>query len=159
MQAQTPEVSTEKATTAAVKKTLTLEVIAGMEGPSAYIDDHRIAGPKPWGGGQVKHNFKVKLTELLRAVPGLTYAQNAQPSSGWTNKKPTIPGAYYVRGFRLGEINYRPALVEVDYGKQRQLICNINERNSEDDLREWSYLEDCADRFEWLGPLVPMGGR
>ena len=37
---------------------LSLEIVAGVEGPSAYLLEYRIGGPKPWGGGRVSHAFK-----------------------------------------------------------------------------------------------------
>ncbi len=36
-----------------------VEVVQGVEGASLYIDDVRVAGPKPWGGGKVIHRFEV----------------------------------------------------------------------------------------------------
>ncbi|WP_282338528.1 hypothetical protein [Pseudomonas sp. PS02288] len=72
----------------------------------------------------------------------------------WNNQKPTLPGAYYVRGFRLGECHSRHALVEVATVASGELVCNINESNINDDLRDWPFVADLADRFEWCGPLV-----
>ena len=34
------------------------EVIRGVEGCCLALDDTRIAGPKPWGGGTVIHNWE-----------------------------------------------------------------------------------------------------
>lgn len=51
--------------------TLTLEVISGPEGLCVALNNRRIAGPKPWGGGRVLHSFRVSKDELLRAVPEL----------------------------------------------------------------------------------------
>jgi len=49
---------------------ITLEVVSGVEGPSLYITDdkggYRLSGPKPWGGGNTIHKFKVDLKELLQ---------------------------------------------------------------------------------------------
>lgn len=36
----------------------TFEVIRGVEGCCLALDDTRIAGPKPWGGGTVIHAWK-----------------------------------------------------------------------------------------------------
>lgn len=42
---------------------LVLELVAGVEGDSVYLNDpsdhygYRIAGPKPWGGGKVKQRW------------------------------------------------------------------------------------------------------
>ena len=38
-----------------------LEFCEGVEGPSIYLDDTRIAGPKPWGGGTVTHSWLVDI--------------------------------------------------------------------------------------------------
>lgn len=51
------------------RKTVTVEVISGVEGPCLALDDTRIAGPKPWGGGRVVHSFKVDIFHMLRALP------------------------------------------------------------------------------------------
>ncbi|ERI50884.1 hypothetical protein N878_07575 [Pseudomonas sp. EGD-AK9] len=71
----------------------------------------------------------------------------------WTHEKPAAPGAYWVRGFRLGEPDSRPALVEVSRNEGGELLCNIHERNSNDETHQWSFVADCAERFEWFGPL------
>ncbi len=44
---------------------LPLIVVSGVEGPSIYLDDFRIAGPKPWGGGKVLYEFKVSREEIM----------------------------------------------------------------------------------------------
>lgn len=45
-----------------------IEVVNGVEGPSLYIGDensgHRLAGPKPWGGGRTVFKFVVDVAEL-----------------------------------------------------------------------------------------------
>ena len=51
--------------------TVTIEVVSGCEGPSLYVNGYRIAGPKPWGGGNRTHVWSVlrnRLTEDLRRV-------------------------------------------------------------------------------------------
>lgn len=45
-------------------------VIAGVEGHSLGIDDRRVAGPKPWGGGKIVHEFTVPLDSLVEALRG-----------------------------------------------------------------------------------------
>ena len=39
-------------------KVCTLELVNGVEGQSLYINDYRIAGKKPWGGGTVVKTWK-----------------------------------------------------------------------------------------------------
>ena len=80
-------------------------------------------------------------------------AAEAQQAPQWSHSKPAAPGAYWVRGFRVGEQNYRPALVEVARNEAGALVCNMNDSNTNDELREWSLVEDLAERFEWCGPL------
>jgi hypothetical protein len=43
-------------------------LIDGVEGPSVYVNNYRIAGPKPWGGGEVIHEFKTTRAEIKRAL-------------------------------------------------------------------------------------------
>ena len=43
----------------------TITVISGVEGYSIYINNHRIAGNKPWGGGNVVCEFKVDKQSIL----------------------------------------------------------------------------------------------
>ncbi len=42
--------------------------IKGIEGACLVVNDNRVAGPKPWGGGQTIHDFEVDKAELLRAL-------------------------------------------------------------------------------------------
>ena len=57
------------------------EVIDGAAGPSLYVGDfdggHRLAGPKPWGGGSTAHRFQVNITELRRELDAFEAAQAA----------------------------------------------------------------------------------
>lgn len=39
-------------------------VVAGPEGPSLYIDDYRVSGPKPWGGGKILYEFQFDSEDL-----------------------------------------------------------------------------------------------
>jgi hypothetical protein len=48
-----------------------LSLVGGVEGNSVYLNDYRIAGPKPWGGGRVIKTFKVTLKDLIEAIPEL----------------------------------------------------------------------------------------
>ena len=45
-----------------------IEVIKGPEGHALYIGDLRIAGPKPWGGGEAIHKWRVRLEHIREAV-------------------------------------------------------------------------------------------
>lgn len=48
---------------------VTITVVNGVEGPSVYINDLRVAGPKPWGGGPVVYEWTgVKKAHLEEAL-------------------------------------------------------------------------------------------
>lgn len=34
-----------------------------------YVNDFRLAGGKPWGGGQAIKNWRIPVRDLLRALP------------------------------------------------------------------------------------------
>ena len=48
-----------------------LKHVAGVEGPSIYLNDYRIAGPKPWGGGKVVNTWKVREEDVRTALAHL----------------------------------------------------------------------------------------
>lgn len=48
-----------------------VEIVAGTEGKALYINDYRVAGPKPWGGGKVIVSFNVLQKELECALKGI----------------------------------------------------------------------------------------
>lgn len=49
-----------------------VQIISGPEGNCLCISDEgggeRIAGPKPWGGGQIVNEFEVSVDTLQRAI-------------------------------------------------------------------------------------------
>lgn len=42
--------------------------VAGPEGVCLYVDNYRVCGPKPWGGGKTKDKFMVDINELYKAL-------------------------------------------------------------------------------------------
>ena len=48
-----------------------IEIVSGVEGPSVYINDHRIAGNKPWGGGTVLVSTEVTAEEFEECFRGM----------------------------------------------------------------------------------------
>lgn len=97
-----------------------------------------------------------RISEKLERCDALLVAQAAeagQVPGGWKVGHPTQPGAYYVRGFRLFEGDSPAALVEVALDGD-DLVCNLHESNSEEDLGRWSLLSDFNEGFEWFGPLA-----
>jgi len=57
----------EKATKS---KTALLCIIHGQEGDCITINDYRIAGPKPWGGGKVIKSWQVDIEFIKEALRG-----------------------------------------------------------------------------------------
>lgn len=59
-----------------MNKTAWIEVVQGPGKPSLYVSDadgsgHRLAGPKPWGGGQTIHRFEINIEEAIRELEAL----------------------------------------------------------------------------------------
>lgn len=42
--------------------------VQGVEGKSCYINDYRVCGPKPWGGGKVLYEAETQLSEFSDRV-------------------------------------------------------------------------------------------
>lgn len=42
--------------------------VNGVEGNSLYINDYRVAGPKPWGGGRTVEEWDVEASLILKAL-------------------------------------------------------------------------------------------
>lgn len=55
----------------AQKETVSVLLMNGVEGQSVYVNDYRVAGPKPWGGGQIVREWTAQRADLLRAL-GIT---------------------------------------------------------------------------------------
>ena len=47
---------------------ISLLVVSGVEGPSVYLNDFRIAGNKPWGGGKAIHTFTTGYESIRQAL-------------------------------------------------------------------------------------------
>lgn len=67
---------------------------------------------------------------------------------GWTLDKPTVPGAYWVRGNGLPEAL---VVVKCDEG---ELWCNLHMSTTEQNFGYGFTVEQLDDSFEWLGPLA-----
>ena len=78
--------------------------------------------------------------------------EDKQMRLNWTRKKPTEPGAYWLRGFELGNPGAQ-ALIEVRRWRG-DLRCNIGECTYDRNYDEWSHVADMGS-FRWCGPLVP----
>lgn len=59
---------------------LDVSIVGGVEGKAVYLDDYRIAGPKPWGGAVSNMTWKVPLKDLLevRGVKTLIERERAE---------------------------------------------------------------------------------
>lgn len=45
-----------------------ITLVAGVEGMALYIHDYRVAGPKPWGGGTVQHEWVADIDDIREAL-------------------------------------------------------------------------------------------
>lgn len=57
------------------EQNISVEIVSGIEGLCLLVNDYRVAGPKPWGGGTVTQSFKTKLVDIERAIYGNRRAQ------------------------------------------------------------------------------------
>lgn len=48
-----------------------LTVVAGADGMAVYLNDFRIAGPKPWGEAVVRHEWKVSTEDLCKGIASM----------------------------------------------------------------------------------------
>lgn len=52
-----------------------VDICEGVEGPSVYINDYRVAGPKPWGGGKISRRFTARIESLKTATDRLPVSE------------------------------------------------------------------------------------
>lgn len=52
------------------KKTdkIMIEIISGVEGNCIVINNYRVAGNKPWGGGQVIDSYQTTVNDILQSL-------------------------------------------------------------------------------------------
>ena len=50
------------------KRMVEVCIVHGVEGPCLSVNDTRVAGPKPWGGGRVGQTFRVSVARLLETL-------------------------------------------------------------------------------------------
>ncbi len=66
------------------RQQFSLTVIRGVEGTAIYLNDYRIAGPKPWGGGLIIQSWNISLQEIIEAL--ICGDKNPMSSKGASNK-------------------------------------------------------------------------
>ena len=47
---------------------ITIMYVRGVEGNSLYINDYRVCGPKPWGGGKIIHQWDVEESDIIDSL-------------------------------------------------------------------------------------------
>lgn len=52
-----------------------INIVSGCEGEALYINDYRVSGPKPWGGGRVVKCFETTKNDILRSLDLPTYQE------------------------------------------------------------------------------------
>ena len=51
-----------------MRETVTVTIVHGVEGNSMYVDNYRVAGPKPWGGGTTISEWVVRSEDILKMI-------------------------------------------------------------------------------------------
>lgn len=67
---QLDEMATRRERVDAFLENVHVVLVDGVEGEALYINNYRIAGPKPWGGGEVLKEWKGSLTRALTRYEG-----------------------------------------------------------------------------------------
>lgn len=49
-------------------KNVKIKIVSGVEGKSCYINDKRVSGNKPWGGGRIIYEFNANLNDTLKSI-------------------------------------------------------------------------------------------
>lgn len=71
-----------------------VSIVAGVEGPGVYLNNIRIAGYKPWGGGHLVGEWPLSEDDLQRAVKRGEIAPPADDDhAGNSAGNPQAPGA------------------------------------------------------------------
>ncbi|WP_285643189.1 hypothetical protein [Pseudomonas sp. NBRC 100443] len=136
-----------------------LEKMAEREGQSGiefvYDSDELVAVPRGLLGAACHAIDKkrdaprtiAKLREYAHGLPAPVAQAGQVPE--WSSAKPTVEGAYWVRGNGLDE----PAviLVKLDQG---ELWCNLHMNNTETDFGYGYTIAQLSSEFEWFGPLA-----
>lgn len=144
MQAQAPEVSSEKATTAADLRLVSVEQLQKIHRElDACQKVIWLAGCRPRVPGGFDPAYVTGAQEQLKVIEELIKHQ-----SSWTHDKPTQPGAYWIRGNLLRA----DALIEVKLVDD-ELWCNLHLVNTEHRIEYGFTIDQLSPDFEWLGPL------
>lgn len=102
---------------------------------------------RTFGGARSPYDTGGELPGNSYRSAGLAQAAGGVGLDDWSKTKPVVAGAYRVRGF---DSNGTTALVEVLRDDDGELRCNIHERNSEDRVDRWCFMDEISDDFEWL---------
>ena len=77
---------------------ITIEIIHGVEGDCLTLNDHRIAGPKPWGGGKVTKQWTTTIEQIEDAFRGAVKVINVnQMTQAESNLVAEIAAKYRIK--------------------------------------------------------------
>lgn len=99
-----------------------------------------------------KYPDAAQLRKVIRAA--IQSALNARAGGDgphWTHDKPTTTGVFGVRGYQLGvdAIDQFESVVLVRRNDDDELVCNLHECTSNENIDDWSLVADFSSRFEW----------
>lgn len=91
-------------------KDVVIEIISGVEGHCVTLNNYRVAGQKPWGGGQVVHSFQTKQSQIDRALcraqpesKPLTCEEGARETGDWRNTMNADEIVQWLRGLAFAQ--------------------------------------------------------
>lgn len=133
------------------EKFVTFDVIQGVFGIVVSVNDTRVAGPKPWGGGRLLASLEVRLVDLLEAIgvkprelpktkmrkdyaKGLCIPTGVQPYEGWVR---TVIENAASAAYHDGQRNERERAARIV--KKHEV--RVNGTN-------YSFTADCVDEIK-----------
>lgn len=66
-------------------KQFQIELIQGVEGNSLYLNDTRVCGPKPWGGGKLLKKWDTSIAQIENAL-GIKFTEEQLDKLNKQNK-------------------------------------------------------------------------
>jgi len=110
------------------KEKITIHLINGCEGKSISINEYRVAGNKPWGGGTVEQSWVTTKEEIFRALKVKTKEWNVL-----TDDEDSYPETF------------KYVLVEDDFGDNNVAYCDPD--------YDW-YISNGENSLKLIGEVI-----
>lgn len=109
-------------------KTAHIETISGCEGYCLAVNDRRVHGPKPWGGGYTVSDCFPNKERLLKIIEGKEFVDVYIVNYGW-------------KGFWIDGVNLSRKGTKKDYDEHIKWMGILKKRDSN---KSWREYKKCA---------------